>query len=79
MRGLLKIWDQQPLVDADLMIVPKDAYWAYVSNLDLSGLWQEAQRILNEVAPDSAPAVQGALALPDLEDQLDLPTDCVQP
>jgi len=62
MRGLLKIWDQQPLVDADLMIVPKDAYWAYVSNLDLSGLWQEAQRILNEVAPDSAPAVQGALA-----------------
>jgi len=61
-RGLLKIWDQQPLGQADLAIVPQDAYWAYVTNLDLGALWTEALRIVEEVAPDALPSVQGALA-----------------
>ena len=62
-RGLLKFWDQKPLTDDDLKIVPKDAYWAEVSNLDLAGLWSEALRVFEALAPDKLPLVQGPLAM----------------
>ncbi len=63
LRGLLKIWDQPPLSDDDLRIVPQDAYWALVTNLDLAALWEEAQRVLEALAPDQRPAVDGTLAM----------------
>ena len=62
LRGLLKIWDQLPLVDDDLKIVPQDAYWAQVCNLDLAGLWEETQRVIEAVSPETLLAVEGAVA-----------------
>ncbi|MFH1745766.1 MAG: H-X9-DG-CTERM domain-containing protein [Planctomycetota bacterium] len=62
-KGLLTLWDQQSLSDEDLKIVPRDAYWMQVNNLDLSAVWTEAMRILAELAPDAAPMVDGSLAM----------------
>lgn len=62
LRGLLKLWDQKTLTDDDLKIVPKDAYWAAVGNLDLAGMWTETRRVIGELAPDALPMVDGALA-----------------
>jgi prepilin-type processing-associated H-X9-DG protein len=62
-RGLLKLWDQQPLTDDDLKIIPKDAYWAEVGNLNLAGLWTEVMRVFEALAPDKLPLVQGPLAM----------------
>lgn len=61
--GLLKLWDQKPLTDEDLKIVPKDAYWAEVTNIDLAALWQEVQRVIEVLAPDKAPLIEGPLAM----------------
>lgn len=63
MRGLLKLFDQEPLTEDDLKIVPKDAYWAEVGNLNLAGLWEETIRIIGELAPDALPMVEGPLAM----------------
>ncbi|MBU0638749.1 MAG: hypothetical protein KKB50_07790 [Planctomycetes bacterium] len=62
-RGLLTLWKQKPLSDDDLKIVPQNAYWMSVFNLDLAGVWSEAKRIVAELAPDAVPAVDGALAM----------------
>jgi prepilin-type processing-associated H-X9-DG protein len=62
-RGLMKLFDQKPLTDDDLKIIPKDAYWASVYNLDLAGVWTEVLRIIDALAPDQRPAVDGALAM----------------
>lgn len=62
-KGLLKLWDQAALERDDLLVVPRDAYWAYVGNLDLAGLWRETLRILEELAPQTVPAVEGAVAM----------------
>lgn len=64
LKGLLKIWDQKPLTDDDLKIVPKNAYWAEVCNSNLALLWEEAMRVMEAVAPDQVPAIEGALAMP---------------
>ena len=63
MRGLLSLWDQQPLTDDDLKVVPADAYWAEVGNLDLSGVWEETLRVVEAASPDALPAVEGSLAM----------------
>lgn len=62
-RGLMKLFDQKPLTDDDLKIIPRDAYWASVYNLDLAALWSEVERIIDIVAPDQRPAIDGALAM----------------
>jgi prepilin-type processing-associated H-X9-DG protein len=61
-RGLLKIWDQAPLTDDDLKIIPPDAHWAYVTNLDLSGLWKEALRVVEALDPEAPPKVEAGVA-----------------
>lgn len=62
-RGLLALWNQQPLSEDDLKIIPRDAYWAEVGNLDLTALWVEVTRIIEALAPEQAPGIQGALAM----------------
>lgn len=62
-RGLLKLWDQQPLTEDDLKIIPQDAYWAEVANLNLAGLWAETRRVITELSPDMLPAVEGFMAM----------------
>ena len=62
-RGLLKLFDQKPLTDEDLKIIPQDAYWASVYNLDLASLWEEVLRIVDALAPEQRPAIDGALAM----------------
>ena len=63
MRGLMKLWDQKPLTEDDLKIIPQDAYWAEVANLDLAGLWEETRKVIGELSPDTLPAVEGAVAM----------------
>lgn len=61
--GLLKLYEQRPLKDADLRIVPKNAYWAQVGNLDLAAFWEEVVRVMGAVDPDIQMTVQGSLAM----------------
>ncbi len=62
-NGLLKLFDQKPLTDEDLRIIPQDAYWAAVYNLDLVGLWEEVLRVIDVLVPEQRPAIDGALAM----------------
>jgi competence protein ComGC len=55
-KGLLTLLDQAPLVDDDLRIVPRDAYWAAVQNLDLARAWREYLRVAETVSPEGAEA-----------------------
>ncbi|TWT43963.1 hypothetical protein RAS1_03670 [Phycisphaerae bacterium RAS1] len=60
--GLASLWRQKPIADADFRMVPSDAYWMQVSNLDLQAAWKETQRILEEIAPDVLAGIEGAMA-----------------
>lgn len=62
LKGALKLWDQQPLTDADIRIVPRDAYWAQVSNVDLYAAWKETLRVITAVDADAASQVESAPA-----------------
>jgi prepilin-type processing-associated H-X9-DG protein len=62
-KGILKLWDQEPLSEDDLRIVPEDAYWAQVWNLDLADLWQELLVTVEAVDPEMVPMIQGAVAM----------------
>lgn len=62
-KGLLKLWEQKPLTNDDLALVPKDAYWARVCNFDLAGLWSNVRDTIEEVDPNAVPMVEGALAM----------------
>ena len=63
LHGMLTLWKQKPLTEDDLKIVPQNAYWMQVNNLDLSAVWNEALRITGEVAPDAVPMVESSLAM----------------
>lgn len=62
-RGLLKLYDQKPLTDDDLQVVPKDAYFASISNVDLNALWVEAKKIIEQTGPENLQQVEGAVAM----------------
>jgi prepilin-type processing-associated H-X9-DG protein len=62
-KGILKLWAQQPLSEDDLQIIPKDAYWAQVWNLDLQQLWDDTRETIEEVDPNAVPMVEGVLAM----------------
>ncbi len=62
-RGLLTLWDQAALTPDDLAIIPKNAYWAEVGNLDLAALWRETLRVIEAVSPDAAAQAQGFVAM----------------
>ncbi len=62
-KGILKLWEQEPLSEDDLKIVPKDAYWAQVWNLDLADLWQELLATVEAVNPEMVPMIQGTVAM----------------
>lgn len=62
-RGLLALWNQKPLTDDDIAIVPENAYWAEVTNLDLIALWQEVLRTVEAISPETAPMVQGSVGM----------------
>jgi hypothetical protein len=63
LRGLLALWQQKPLSDEDLKIVPKDAYWLQVSNCDLQAMWQEIVRVLGAIVPENVPIIEGAVGM----------------
>ncbi|MGE0480105.1 MAG: H-X9-DG-CTERM domain-containing protein [Phycisphaerae bacterium] len=60
--GLLHLWQQKPLTDDDLRIVPKSAYWALVGNLDLVAAWRETLRVVDAIDSDAAMNLEGGLA-----------------
>ena len=61
--GLLKLWDQQPLTPDDFKHIPRDAYWAAATNLDLRGLWEEALRVAEAIEPDAPAQMEGVVAM----------------
>ena len=61
-NGILKIWDNPPLDEETLRLIPRDASGAAVCNLDVVALWGEAHRIVEALDPNAALAVDGALA-----------------
>jgi hypothetical protein len=63
LRGLLKLWDQEPLTEADLAVVPREAYWAQVSNLDLAAVWAEAMRVVEAIDPSVRSDIAGGVAM----------------
>ena len=65
-KGILKLWEQDPLSDDDLKIIPKDAYWAQVWNLDLERLWQDVLDTVELVNPEFVPMVAGAMEMPTM-------------
>lgn len=60
--GVAKLWQQKPLTDADIALLPKDAIWGSVSNLDLHELWQEFTRVVGRSDPDAEAQLEGVLA-----------------
>ena len=62
-KGLLKLWDQNPLEQDDLMLIPRDAAWAVVGNWDLAESWQEAHRVVETLDPNVAIMMDGALGM----------------
>jgi len=65
-KGILRLWEQDPLSDDDLKIIPKDAYWAQVWNLDLERLWQDVLDTVEAVNPEMVPMVAGAMEMPTM-------------
>lgn len=60
--GLAKLWDQRPLSDDDLAIIPRDAYWASAWSFDAAALWQEGMSALERISPEALPQVEAGLA-----------------
>lgn len=52
-RGLLSLWHQKPLDDEDLRIVPKNAFWMKIVNVDLTALWKETLRVVAALDADA--------------------------
>lgn len=50
-EGILALFDQQPLTDDDLKLIPADAYWAVAFNLDLKKFYLNLARTVREVHP----------------------------
>jgi prepilin-type processing-associated H-X9-DG protein len=63
MDGLLSLWRQQPLSDDDLKIVPRDARWAAVWNLDLKGAWDNTLLTAKKIKPEFLPMIQGGIMM----------------
>lgn len=62
-KGLVKLYAQPPLSEDDLRIVPRDAYWAEITNIDLHAIWNEVLRITDALAPDARPMIEGSVAM----------------
>ncbi|NUQ50776.1 MAG: type II secretion system protein, partial [Phycisphaerae bacterium] len=62
-RGVGKLYHQKPLTDADLQLIPRDAYWGAVGNLDLAALWNDLRQPLDEIDPEIMPAIEGGLTM----------------
>lgn len=62
-KGIARLIRQKPLTDDDLRIVPKDAYYASVSNLDLASAWSDARDTLEDMGPAILANVDGAIAM----------------
>jgi len=61
-KGILKAWDNQPLTDDTLRMIPKDATAAIASKLDLHAMWEETRRAIEEVDPNTALQIDSGLA-----------------
>ena len=63
LKGIFSLWQQNPMTDDDLKVVPENAYWMQAGNLDVAKLWAEITRIVGELAPDALPMVEGSVAM----------------
>lgn len=60
--GLNVLYRQAALTDADVALVPRDAYWAQVWNIDPHATWTEAMSIVEQLHPDVRPQVEAVIA-----------------
>ncbi|UCG15443.1 MAG: hypothetical protein JSV19_09105 [Phycisphaerales bacterium] len=61
--GLLSLWEQQPLSDEDVKVVPRDARWAAVWNLDVPALWKNTVETAMKIDARSVPVIQGGVMM----------------
>jgi len=60
--GLMRFFNQKPLTDADLAVVPKTANYFYATNLDLHGFYEEMMAAFKAIDPKSYEGWLGMLA-----------------
>lgn len=62
-KGLLKLWDQTPLTEADLALIPQDAYWGGATKLNLAEFWNELEERVEDISDDLRPQIEGATTM----------------
>lgn len=62
LKGYWSLYDQQPLTPSDLALIPADAYFGSVWNLNLAQLAQTALNIVEDFDPDARAQIEGGLA-----------------
>ncbi|MCG3132157.1 MAG: hypothetical protein FLDDKLPJ_02989 [Phycisphaerae bacterium] len=57
----VSVYRQKPLTDDDVRLVPKDASFALICNLDLSALWKDALNAADQVSPEPRAAIEAGV------------------
>lgn len=63
--GVLRLWQQAPLTDDDLRVIPADAYWAMAFNFDFARAWGQLIDTAGDVDPAFAAQLESSLSLLD--------------
>ena len=61
-KGILSLWKQSPVSDAELAILPQDAHWACVTHCDLNAFWSATREAIESIDEQAAPQVEAAIA-----------------
>jgi hypothetical protein len=77
--GLIKLFQQKPLTDADLAVVPGDATFFYSTNLDLNGFYQEMMTAFKQIDPNAHQAWLDTLAEGQRTAGVELVKDILEP
>lgn len=62
-KGLLALWEQKPLSLDDLRIIPADASWAQVCNLDLPRCWEAAVTVVRGVDDEASLSLEALIEM----------------
>ncbi len=61
--GFFRLWKQEPLTDADLKLIPENAYFATAGNFDLRQLRDEVLGQIEDLKPELAQTITGGDAM----------------
>lgn len=60
--SLAQLWRQSAVTDADVALIPRDAYWANVSKFDLAALYREGLTVAEKLEPTAPATVEGVMS-----------------